>query len=133
MSRSVFTLLAILMLSACGGTSYVVQGQGPFIGADIQVDVDEEGGTNMVEVKVTNLVPPNRVGEGIAQYVVWIAPIGGQPSRVASLVYDAGNRQGTATATFPDPQFEVIVSAEAEGQPTMPSTNIVARQRVDAR
>ncbi len=33
--------------------------------AGIEVDVNEEGGARLVEVEVTNLVPPDRVGENI--------------------------------------------------------------------
>lgn len=133
MTRNIFVLAAALSLSACGGTSYMIQGQGSFIGADIQVDVNEEGGARLVEVEVTNLVPPDRVGENITQYVMWIAPIGGAPVRAANIVYDAGNRRGRATATFPDAQFNVIVTAEPDGTPSIPSTNVVAEQRVDDR
>jgi hypothetical protein len=133
MSRSLLTLLAVLILPACGGSSYMVQGRAPFIGADVHVEVNEEGGTRLVEIELTNLVPPNRVSESTAQYVLWIAPIGGAPVRAANIVYDAGNRSGSATATFPDPQFNVIVTAEAEGTPSTPSTNVVVEQRVDDR
>lgn len=130
---SLFALLAALTLSACGPTSYVVQGQQPFIGADATVEIDEEGGAYVVEIEVRNLVPPARVAEGLTQYVVWFVPQGGTPVRAANLVYDEADREGTARATSPDARFTVIVTAEATGTPTVPSTSVVLTQAVDGR
>lgn len=132
-SLSLAALLAALALTACGPTSYVVQGQQPFIGADGTVEIDQDGGAYVVEVEVRNLVPPDRVSAGLTQYVVWFVPNGGTPVRAANLVYDPTDREGTARATSPDARLTVVVTAEAEGTPTTPSTSVVFSQAVDAR
>lgn len=132
-SLSLVALLAALMLSACGPTSYVVQGQQPFIGADGTVEIDEEDGAYVVNVEVRNLVPPSRVNEGLTQYVVWFVPNGGTPVRAATLVFDETDREGRARATSPDGRLTVVVTAEADGVPTTPSTSVVFSQEVDGR
>ncbi len=132
MSRLLVALFVASMLTACGPTAYVVQGRSPFVGADGVVEVEMDEGARVVTVELENLVPPSRVDPSLTQYVLWIAPSGGQPARAATLVFNENDRSGSARATTPDARFTVIVTAEAMGTPPMPSTNVVFQQDVEA-
>ena len=79
---SVLTLLASMLLAACGGpTVYALVGTARSIGTDGSVEVEEgEGGNYMVEVQVNHLPPPARLGEGLTTNVVWFIREGVAPS-----------------------------------------------------
>lgn len=100
---------------------------------DAEVEIDRGGGSYDVQLTLSHLPPANRVGGGnIRYYVVWFAPIGGTPYRVATVDYDDADREGTAHATFPDSSFTVLVTAEATARPASPSEHKVLEQRVNA-
>ena len=89
-----------------------------------------EGGSHLVTVSLTNLLPPTRLAEHYATYVVWIGGAEGSPVKAGSLQYDEGTRQGSMFATTPLRSFELSITAEPNPNVTTPSDVVVARRRV---
>mgnify|MGYP006999943502 CR=1 FL=1 len=129
---SVLTLLASMLLAACGGpTVYALVGTARSIGTDGSVEVEEgEGGNYMVEVQVNHLPPPARLGEGLTTYVVWFIREGVAPTLAGSLNFNEEERNGRLIATTPYSQFRVRVTAEETRDVPSPSEYIVADQLV---
>lgn len=129
---SVLTLLATLLLGACGGpTVYALVGTPRSIGTDGRVEVEEsEGGNYLVEVQVNHLVPPERLGEGLTTYVVWFIREGVAPTLAGSLNFNEEERSGSMLATTPYSQFRVRVTAEETRDVASPSEFIIADQLV---
>ena len=124
---------AFAMLAACGGTQYVVQGQEHAAGADAQINVDQQdSGNYLVSLQVHNLLPPARLAEDLATYVVWFQPPEQTPQRMGQLAYDAEERSGSMTATTANATFQVIVSGEAAPDVPSPSEHVVFRSTVEA-
>ena len=129
---SVLTLLATLLLAACGGpTVYALVGTPRSIGTDGRVEVEEsEGGNYLVQVQVNHLPPPARLAEGLTTYVVWFIRDGVAPTLAGSLNFNEEERNGSMLATTPYSQFRVRVTAEETRDVASPSEFIIADQLV---
>lgn len=129
---SVFTLLATLLLTACGGpTVYALVGTPRSIGTDGRVEVEAtDAGNFLVKVELANLVPPGRFSEGLTTYVVWFIRDGVAPTLAGSLDFNEEERSGTMMATTPYSQFRVRVTAEETRDVASPSEYVVADQLV---
>jgi hypothetical protein len=127
-------VLGAALLSGCGGGVVPFTGSERVVGADGEARWEEiAGGAVLVELEMTNLPPPNRVGNGLMTYVVWFIPAGGQATRVGALEYDADDREGHMTATNVSKQFQVLVTAESSASVSSPGDNTIARFSIDAR
>lgn len=129
---SVFTLLATLLLAACGGpTVYALVGTPRSIGTDGRVEVEAtDAGNFLVRVELANLVPPERFSEGLTTYVVWFIRDGVAPTLAGSLDFNEEERSGSMLATTPYSQFRVRVTAEETRDVASPSEYVVADQLV---
>lgn len=133
MLQLVGVLGAFAMLAACGGTQYMLQGQERAAGADAQVDVEQQdGGNNLVSIEAHNLLPPERLADGLTTYVVWFQPPEQTPQRMGRLAYDAEGRTGAMTATTANATFQVIVTGEGAPDVPSPSEHVVFRASVEA-
>ncbi|MBC7174542.1 MAG: hypothetical protein H5U40_19005 [Polyangiaceae bacterium] len=127
-------VLGLFLLGGCGGGTVQFTGSQRVVGADGEARWKEiAGGAILVEVEMTNLPPPSRLGQGLTTYVVWFAPANRPASVAGTLEYDEDDREGKMSATNETKTFEVIVSAERNAQVSVPSEQVVARFRVDAR
>ena len=136
--RSPVALVALLtsLLGGCSATQeFVLVGtpQAPGLDGVIQIE-GIEGGSHLVTVSLTNLLPPGRLAQHFATYVVWFGQAGdnaeGNPVKAGSLQYDEGTRQGSMFATTPLRSFELRITAEPNANVTTPSDAVVARRRV---
>jgi len=125
------SLLPILFGLGCGGPAeYAIVGTSRAAGTDGLMVVEEiEGGNHLVTLTLEHLPPPNRLGDNLTAYVLWIKPQGGTPQKASVLAYDDDERSASGRATTPGGQFEVLVTAERSGNVNSPSELIVARQR----
>lgn len=126
--------LSVVVVAACGPLKYEIKGTSMATGADavITADVKKEQSMTMLEVKATNLPPPDRVMSGASTFVVWQRKdSGAQWARVGELTYNADSREGQFMATVPELTFEVQVTAEREGSPASPGPDAVFFQKIN--
>ena len=138
-SRSLRPLLAVaagaLVASStpgCASTQeFALVGTPRAPGLDGVVQVEGiEGGSRLVTVSLTNLLPPERLAQHYATYIVWFGASEGDPVKAGSLEYDEASRQGSMFATTPLRSFELRITAEPNANVTTPSDVVVARRRV---
>ncbi len=121
-----------ISLTGCGGpTEYAVVGSARAAGADGTVEVEEiEGGNNLVTLTLNHLPPPDRLGNGMTVYVLWVVGEGAAPTNAGRLEYDPDERTGKGVATTPLHAFEIKVTAEESVEVGSPSEIVVATQEV---
>lgn len=133
MKRLSLLALFVLAISACGPLKYQLKGTALATGADavIVADVQKEQAMTVLEVKATDLPPPDRVMSGSLVFVVWQRKDSAAPwTRVGVLEYAEGAREGTFKATVPEVAFEVQITAEREPAPVSPGPDAVFFQKV---
>lgn len=137
MKRSVITLLGLafaagLLLVGCGGPSeYPIVGTARAAGADGTVTVEEiEGGNSLVTVQMQHLPPPERLGDGLKVYLLWIETENAPASMESRFEFDPDSREARAMATTPHKKFTVKVTAEKGTNVSTPSEVVVAKRKV---
>jgi hypothetical protein len=85
----------------------------------VKVDKEKNGNTK-VKVEVERLAQPSAAFEDSSTYVVWIQPAGGQPQNVGVLNVDK-KLKGKLETTTPFKHFQVMVTAEARPNVTIPT------------
>jgi hypothetical protein len=126
--------LSVVVVAACGPLKYEIKGTSLATGADavITADVKKDQAMTMLEVKATNLPPPDRVMSGASTFVVWQRKDSGATwARVGVLTYDEGKREGQFMATVPELTFEVQLTAEREAAPESPGPDAVFFQKIN--
>lgn len=125
-------LIASLMMLGCGGPSeYALVGTARAAGTDGTVTVEEiEGGNNLVTIQLEHLPPPERLGENLKVYVLWISSPNAPAQLESKLEYDPDTREGTAMATTPFNKFTVRITAEKSVQVSTPSEVVVAKRQI---
>jgi hypothetical protein len=124
---------ALPLASGCGaGGPQRIQALGtdrvPAARGEIQVGKTE--GAQSVEVDLQHLAPPDRLGQGLSQYAVWVVPPGQAPVLAGFLAYDPATQSGRLQATTPYERFHVLVTAEPESISDRPSDIVVLRSSV---
>ncbi len=130
---SLLLTVLVLAIAACGPLKYELKGTALATGADavITADVKKDQALTMLEIKATNLPPPDRVMAGSSVFVVWQRKdSGAQWTRVGVLTFAEDAREGTFMATVPELSFEVQITAEKEPSPASPGPDAVFFQKV---
>ena len=133
--RGVLVGALALASAACGGPlRYSVRGTPRAAGADADVEAHVNRGQSntRLEVRATNLPPPDRVAAGSTMFVVWQRRnASSQWSRVGTLEFNPGSRVGELHGvTVPETSFELQITAEMNATPGSPSQNVVFDQQV---
>ena len=127
-------LVLCLGVAACSGTlKYQVGGTQLSPGSDAKIcaDVDESHGKTDLEIKATNLTPPDRLLADGKAYVVWTRRDDKQQwNRVGALDLEDGDRTGKGKFTTPDTSFDLVVSVEKDPNAASPSGKTVFEKRV---
>lgn len=128
------TLAILSLLVACSGTlKYQVGGTQLSPGADAKIcaDVNHSQGKTDLEIKATNLAPPDRLMPDGKTYVVWTRKDEqAQWSRVGALELEDDGRTGKGKFTTPMTAFDMIVSVEKDPSAAAPSGKTVFEKRV---
>jgi hypothetical protein len=133
MHRTIGSALVLFAVAGCGGGhTYVVTGQGGALSADARIDVTHSGANREVFVSVENLLPPERLGDGLSTYSVWIVPPGGNAVPAGRLDYNSDNRRGRLRTVTPFEDFRVVVTAEPDMPLGYPSGAVVIEQDVSS-
>jgi hypothetical protein len=125
---------ALVMVLGCTPTrQYAIQGADRAAGSDAHVTIErQETGNWMVTFEVNNLLPPERLEEGLTTYSVWFQAGEGAPSRAGNLAYDADARTGTMAATTSHQAFQLIMTGESDPAAGSPSENVVFRSALES-
>ena len=120
------------LASACGGSAeYVVRGTEKSVGVDGMISIaPQQEDVNLITVDLVNLPPPERHDKDKKFFVVWMTPFDGQVIKAGRLAYDADARRGVLTATIPNDEVFVQVTAEAVPDATKPSDFVVISKHV---
>jgi len=124
----------VISLAACGGTiNYELRGTQLSPGSDGKLDakIDTSRNLTQLELRASNLTPPDRVVEGGTSYVVWTRHTSATPwMRLGALELTDEGRAGNATLTVSEVAFDLLVSVEASVEVASPSGKTVFEQRV---
>lgn len=110
-------------LAACGpsSTTYQFTGSEVAAGADADLKLVERDQNYELDLKVDNLLPPERAHAGANTYAVWIQPPGKEtPTHLGNLQYNDNNRRGELRTVTPHHSFEMFVTAEQSTTPGQP-------------
>ena len=131
MYRHSFFVIA-LGLSACA-TSYPLRAsdQSPAATGVVKAKHDDHGNTKLA-LKVDHLPRPMDLKPGLSTYVVWSVADGGARVRNLGQLEVGEDRKGEVKVVSPLPNFELLVTAEPNGQVAQPSDNVVLRGNVTA-
>ncbi len=134
MGRIVTGLSAMLLsLAACmqAAQSYTLVTGANADGATGSIEVERiEGGNKLVIVELDKLPPPERVGAGMREFVVWVEGEDGSRERAGTLHYDRAAKAGNLMATTALPRFTVRVTGERDANVTTPSSVLLAERKV---
>lgn len=124
----------VISLAACGGAiKYDLRGTQISPGSDgkLEAKIDSSRNVTQLELRASNLTPPDRVVEGGTSYVVWTRHTAATPwMRLGALELTDEGRAGTATLTVSEVAFDLLVSVEASVDVASPSGKTVFEQRV---
>lgn len=129
------TICATALELGCGAGSwaYNMRSTQRAPGGDGTVQIERiEGNNRLVTTTLRYVIPPDRLGPGLTAFVLWFRDARGHATKASVLAYDPSTRTARATATTPQTQFDLIVTAERNGQVLEPSTEIIFNQRVRA-
>jgi hypothetical protein len=132
---TLLVISAVGLLLGCGGAKeYVIVGTSRAAGADGTVRVEEiEGGNSLVTIEMKHMPPPERLGAGLKEYILWFETAESPAMMVSRVAYDPKKREAKATATTPKKKFTVKITAEKSVQVSNPSDVVVAKQQVGAK
>jgi len=137
MLRTIASLLLIASLSllgACGGpTEYALVGSARAAGSDgtVKIEADEYGNYEL-EIEIEHLPPPDRLGDGLVAYVVWVVPAGHAAERAGVLAYDEDDRTGHFRTHTNHRDFTLRITAERSPTASNPGDVTVTTRRIQA-
>ena len=101
-------------------------------GATGSLEVERiEGGQKLVMIELDKLAPPERIGTGMHEFVVWVEGEDGSRVRAGVLRYDRARKAGNLMATTQLPRFTVRVTGETKADVTTPSSVLLAERTID--
>jgi hypothetical protein len=89
-----------------------------------------EGGQRLVVVQLSELPPPERVGPGLKEFVVWLSAPSGKAQRAGALAYDRAHQSGSLFATTNLVNFTLQVTGERDLAASAPSDVLLAERKV---
>jgi hypothetical protein len=128
----VFVAMAMLALGATAwAKTYTFQATSITPGATGTVDVkaDKTGGNTNVTISVDHLARPTLLTPAANEYVVWIEPEDGTAQNQGVLRV-SDNEKGSLKMTTTSSKFKVMVTAESDAHPQVPSNRVVLRAEV---
>jgi hypothetical protein len=127
-----FVAVAMLVLGATAwAKTYTMQATSITPGATGTVDVrgDKTGGNTEMTIKVDHLARPTLLTPPANEYVVWIDPEDAAPQNQGVLQV-GDNEKGDLKMTTSSSKFRVLVTAESDAHPKMPSNRVVLQSNI---
>lgn len=124
-SRVLVLAAATLALAACTAPLKLVStSRSPSTDALIKVEHDENG-NGILTLSVNHLPPPARLGAGLTTYVVWVSTPDQKITTNVGMLKVNDSQTGSMQATTPLREMLIKVTAEENGEATVPSQNVV--------
>jgi hypothetical protein len=125
-------LFAVLLLTACAGREYYAPGTALAPNADFEVTMgSSDGGNRDMTVEIDRIEHPSVVSPDARRFAVWTIARGSTTPQLAGyLRYDRDAQSGRLRTVTPLQQFTVMVTAEPDGTPRVPSDDVVAQRSV---
>ena len=126
--------LVIALATACGGTTVPLQTAPRTPAAMGVLEVKKGDNNNTIgTLRVEHLAPPQQLRNDLRVYVAWIRPVGAAEWQNLGQLMISESRAGTLDITVPYDQFEISVSAEADGTVQAPSEFVVMNGQIDTQ
>ncbi len=126
-------IATLAVLSGCvqAAQSYPLRSKLPDATVTGSLSVERvEGGQRLVVVQLSELPPPERIGPGLKEFVVWLSSPSGKAQRAGSLSYDRSRQAGSLFATTPMANFTIQVTGERDPAARAPSEVLLAERKV---
>ena len=106
-------------------------GAAPAAEGKVITDNDRNGNTG-VEIQVKHMATPQSLTPARQTYLVWVQPRGKDPELLGALRVN-GNLEGSLKAATPYKDFEILVTAEDNMKPEMPSNMVILKGSVERK
>jgi hypothetical protein len=125
-----FLLFSLLLAAAAWGREdrLTNTGAAPAAEGKVITDNDRNGNTG-VEVQVKHMATPQSLTPARQTYLVWVQPRGKDPELLGALRVNE-NLEGSLKAATPYKDFEILVTAEDNMKPEMPSDMVILKGSV---
>jgi len=133
LSLASMTALAGTALAGCVQASqrYPLLTAADAQGATGSLEVERiEGGEKLVIIELDKLAPPERIGPGMREFVVWVEAEDGSRVRAGVLRYDRARKAGNLMATTTLPRFTVKITGERDADAVTPSSVLLAERKI---
>lgn len=132
--RSALVACFVIAFAACGGAmKYDLRGTQLSPGSDAKLvaKIDTSRNVTQLDLRASNLTPPDRVMENGTSYVVWTRHSDATPwMRLGALELEDEGRSGSAMLTVSEVAFDLLVSVESNVEVASPSGKTIFEQRV---
>jgi len=128
-----FVLLAFVLAATAWGREDRLTNTGfaPAAEGKILTSNDRNGNTE-VEVQVKHMATPQSLTPARQAYLVWVQPRGKDAELLGALRVN-GDLEGSLKATTPYKAFDVVITAEDNLKPEMPSAAVVLKGTVERK
>ena len=128
-----FLLATLLLTTAAWGREdkLVNTGTAPAAEGKVITDNDRNGNTG-VTVEVKHMATPQSLTPPKQTYLVWVQPRGKDPELLGALRVNEG-LQGSLKATTTYKDFDILITAEDNMKPEMPSGMVILKGSVERK
>ena len=118
-------LFAIVFLASCATrVALTPTDRVPAAVAKMKLSSDKNDNTN-VKLKIEHLAPADKLRGDLTVYVVWVRDAGTSDWKNVGQLKIGDDREGGREFSVPYREFDLIVSAEADGEATEPGEHVV--------
>jgi hypothetical protein len=129
---ALFVIFAFLLtVTAWGREDRLTNtGAAPAAMGKVNTSNDRNGNTT-VEVSVKHMASPESLTPAKNNYVVWIQPRGKDAEALGVLRINGETLEGSLTATTPYKDFDIVITAEDNAKPELPSSTVILKGTVE--
>lgn len=124
---AVYLLFSFLLASVAWGKEdkLVNTGTAPAAEGKVTTDNDRNGNTG-VDIEVKHMATPESLTPAKQAYLVWVKPRGKDAELLGALRVNQ-NLEGSLKAATPYKDFEILITAEDNMKPEMPSPMVILK------
>lgn len=125
MKNVLIGLIAIVFLSACATrVSLTPTDRVPAAVATMKLATDKNDNTT-VKLDIQHLAPPEKLRGDLTVYVVWVRDAAAADWKNVGQLLVNEDREGSREFSVSSREFDIIVSAETDGDATTPGEHVV--------
>jgi len=130
---ALFLLFTFLLAVAAWGREDRLVNTGAAPAAEGKVITDNDRNSNTkIEINVKHMATPQSLTPARQAYLVWVQPRG-KDAELLGVLRVNGDLEGSLKATTPYKDFEVLITAEDNMRPEMPSSTVILRGNVERK